>query len=134
MILLLLGLLAERQLGTLRTALVFFGGQFAAVTLFLLVTQLARYAGDGWLGLMVGCRADRPVRRPSWRSAGGQQARLQARSGGAGCGPHCAVALLLVLYIGHAETVLALAGALAGLLRLVGGGHGRRQPPPLHRP
>ena len=55
MILLLLGL-AERQLGTRRTAVFFFAGQFAAVTLFLLVTQLARYAGDGWLGLMVDAR------------------------------------------------------------------------------
>jgi phosphatidylglycerol lysyltransferase len=52
MILLLLGL-AERRLGSRRTAVFFFAGQFVAVSLFLLLTQLAHYAGDGWLGLMV---------------------------------------------------------------------------------
>ncbi len=55
MILLLLGL-AERHLGSLRTAVFFFAAQFAAVTLFLLITQVARYLGDGWLGLMVNAR------------------------------------------------------------------------------
>ena len=64
MILLLLGL-AERQLGTRRTAVFYFAAQFAAVTLFLLVTQLARYADDGWLGRMV----DAPVTRKAARTA-----------------------------------------------------------------
>ncbi|AXJ11362.1 bifunctional lysylphosphatidylglycerol flippase/synthetase MprF [Arthrobacter sp. PM3] len=113
MILLLLGL-AERRLGTLRTAVFFFAGQFAAVTLFLLVTQLARYLGDGWLGLMVSARLIGPyaailavalaasgLLSPLW------QRRLRTAV--------VSAALLLVLYVGHAETVVGLTGALAGL-------------------
>lgn len=112
MILLLLGL-AERRLGSRRAAVFFFAGQFAAVTMFLLFTQLARFAGDGWLGLMV----DAPLIGPyaavvaaSLASSGllptlwQRRLRTAVLSG----------SLLLVLYVGHAETVVGLAGALAG--------------------
>ncbi len=115
--LMILGLLgvAERQLGSLRTAVFFFAGQFAAVSLFLLVTQLARYAGDGWLGLMV----DAPLIGPYAAilavvlAACGLlptlwQRRLRTAA--------VSAALLLVLYVGHPETVVGLAGALAGLI------------------
>ncbi|MCU1518199.1 MAG: hypothetical protein JWQ75_2920, partial [Pseudarthrobacter sp.] len=114
MILLLLGL-AERKLGTVQAAVFFFASQFAAVTLFLLVTQVASYAGDGWLGLMadtglmgpyastlavglVGC-SRLPV---LW------QRRLRTAL--------VSVSLLLVLYVGHPETVIGLLGALLGLV------------------
>ncbi|MCU1516661.1 MAG: hypothetical protein JWQ75_1382, partial [Pseudarthrobacter sp.] len=114
MILLLLGL-AERKLGTAQAAVFFFAGQFAAVTLFLLITQVARYAGDGWLGLMadtglmgpyaptlavglVGC-SRLPV---LW------QRRVRTAL--------VSVSLLLVLYVGHPETVIGLLGALLGLV------------------
>ena len=113
MILLLLGL-AERRLGTLRTAGFFFGGQFAAVSLFLLFTQLARYAGDGWLGLMVDARLLGPY-----------AAVLAATLGASGLVPTLwqrrlrtgivSASLLLVLYVGHPETVVGFLGALAGL-------------------
>ncbi|ABK03980.1 protein of unknown function DUF470 [Arthrobacter sp. FB24] len=113
MILLFLGL-AERRLGTLRTAAFFFGGQFAAVSLFLLVTQLARFAGDGWLGLMVDARLIGPY-----------AAVLAAVLGASGLAPTLwqrrlrtgivSASLLLVLYVGHPETVVGFLGALAGL-------------------
>lgn len=113
MILLFLGL-AERRLGTLRTAGFFFGGQFAAVSLFLLVTQLARYAGDGWMGLMVDARLIGPY-----------AAVLAAVLGASGLAPTLwqrrlrtgivSASLLLVLYVGHPETVVGFLGALAGL-------------------
>ncbi|MGY3320452.1 bifunctional lysylphosphatidylglycerol flippase/synthetase MprF [Arthrobacter sp. TE12232] len=113
MILLLLGL-AERHLGTLRTAVFFFVGQFAAVTLFLLITQLARYLGDGWLGLMVSARLIGPyaavlavVLAASALLPTLWQRRLRTAV--------VSVSLLLVLYVGHAETVVGLCGALAGL-------------------
>ncbi|SDP54162.1 Lysylphosphatidylglycerol synthetase, C-terminal domain, DUF2156 family [Arthrobacter sp. ok909] len=113
MILLLLGL-AERHLGTLRTAVFFFVGQFAAVTLFLLITQLARYLGDGWLGLMVSARLIGPyaavlavVLAASGLLPTLWQRRLRTAV--------VSVSLLLVLYVGHAETVVGLCGALAGL-------------------
>ena len=113
MILLLLGL-AERQLGTRRTAVFFFAAQFAAVTLFLLLTQLARFAGDGWLGLMVEARLIGPyaaVLAVSLASCGLLPTLWQRRLRTA----VVSVSLLLVLYVGHAETVVGLAGALAGL-------------------
>jgi lysylphosphatidylglycerol synthetase-like protein (DUF2156 family) len=113
MILLLLGL-AERRLGSRRAAVFFFAGQFAAITLFLLFTQLARYAGDGWLGLMVDARLIGPyaaVLAASLASSGllptlwQRRLRTAVLSG----------SLLLVLYVGHPETVVGLAGALAGM-------------------
>lgn len=113
MILLLLGV-AERQLGTRRTAVFFFAGQFAAVTLFLLVTQLARFSGDGWLGLMVNARLIGPyaaVLAVSLAASGLLPTLWQRRLRTA----LVSASLLLVLYVGHAETVVGLAGALAGL-------------------
>ena len=113
MILLLLGL-AERHLGTLRTAVFFFVGQFAAVTLFLLITQVARYIGDGWLGLMVNARLIGPyaaVLAVSLAASGLLPTLWQRRLRTAGV----SASLLLVLYIGHPETVVGLCGALVGL-------------------
>ncbi len=113
MILLLLGL-AERQLGTRRTAVFYFAAQFAAVTLFLLVTQLARYADDGWLGRMVDARLMGPyaaVLAVSLASSGLLPTLWQRRLRTA----VVSVSLMLVLYVGHAETVVGFAGALAGL-------------------
>ncbi len=113
MILLLLGL-AERYLGTLRTAVFFFAGQYAAVTIFLLVTQLFRFAGDIWLGRMVDARLMGPyaaVLAVVLAASGLLPALWQRRL-------RIAVvsgALLLVLYSGHPGTVVGLAGALVGL-------------------
>ncbi|MGY2745832.1 bifunctional lysylphosphatidylglycerol flippase/synthetase MprF [Pseudarthrobacter sp. O4] len=113
MILLLLGL-AERRLGSRRTAAFFFAGQFAAVTLFLLLTQLARYAGDGWLGLMVDAGLIGPyaaVLAVSLASSGLLPTLWQRRLRTA----VVSASLLLVLYVGHPETIVGLAGALAGM-------------------
>ncbi|WP_211882717.1 bifunctional lysylphosphatidylglycerol flippase/synthetase MprF [Pseudarthrobacter albicanus] len=112
MMLLLLGL-AERQLGTVRTAFFFFAGQFAAVTLFLLLTQLSRYAGDGWLGLMADASLIGPyaaILAVTLAASGYLPTLWQRRLRTA----VLSAALLLVLYVGHAETVVGLAGALAG--------------------
>ena len=113
MILLLLGL-AERQLGTRRTAVFFFAAQFTAVTLFLLLTQLARFAGDGWLGPMVEARLIgpyAPILAVSLASCGLLPTLWQRRLRTA----VISASLLLVLYVGHAETIVGLAGALSGL-------------------
>jgi lysylphosphatidylglycerol synthetase-like protein (DUF2156 family) len=114
LIIALVGLL-EIRAGTVRTMLVFFGGQLAAVTVFALVTQLARYGGDGWLGPMVDAVQLGPY--PAVAACGtvaasfaGALWRRRLRIG------IFAVATMLVLYIGHAETILTLIGALAGLL------------------
>lgn len=113
MIFLLLGL-AERQLGLWRTILAFFGGQFASVSAFLLLTQLARYAGDDWLGGMVGTRLIGPYAAvlAAALAASGLlptlwQRRLRAAT--------LSLASLLLLYIGHPETVVGFLGALVGL-------------------
>lgn len=114
MILGLLGV-AERQLGSIRTAVFFFAGQFAAVTLFLLVTQLARYAGDGWLGLMVDAALIGPyaaILAVTLAACGLLPTLWQRRLRTA----VVSAALLLVLYVGHPETVVGLCGALAGLV------------------
>lgn len=125
MVLLLLGP-AERKLGTSAAAALFFGGQFAAVTLFLLLTQLAGHAGDGWLGPM----ADETLIGPyapvltaglaaSARLPVLWQRRLRALV--------LAGSLLLVLYVGHPETVVGLLGALVGLMAgwWIQSGHGQ---------
>ncbi|TAP45704.1 DUF2156 domain-containing protein [Arthrobacter sp. S39] len=114
MILVLLGL-AERKLGAPQTAAFFAAGQFGAVTLFLLITQVAGYAGDGWLGLMV-----------DYGLIGPYAAVLAVGLAGSGRLPVLwqrrlrtallSVSLMLVLYVGHAETVIGLLGALLGLL------------------
>lgn len=113
MILLLLGL-AERRLGTLRTAVFYGVGQFASVTLFLLLTQLARFAGDGWLGMMPDDRLSGPyaaVLAVALAASGGLPALWQRRLRTA----LLSGSLLLVLYVGHAESVAGLLGALVGL-------------------
>ncbi|WP_354145896.1 DUF2156 domain-containing protein [Arthrobacter sp. 754] len=113
MILLLLGL-AERRLGPLRTGLIFLCGQFAGVTVFLLLTQLARYAGDGWLGLMADYSLIGPyaaVLTVSMAASGHLPLLWRRRLWTA----VLSVALLLVLYVGHPETVIGLIGAVLGL-------------------
>ncbi|MET3204696.1 UNVERIFIED_ORG: lysylphosphatidylglycerol synthetase-like protein (DUF2156 family) [Arthrobacter sp. UYEF13] len=129
MILLLLGL-AERTLGPLQTAAYFLGGQFAAVAVFLLVTQLARYAGDGWLGLMADYSLIGPyaaVLAASLAASGriGLLWRRRLRTA------LLSVSLLLVLYVGHAETVIGLVGAAVGLAASWWnqGDHGQLHPP-----
>lgn len=114
MIVVLLGL-AERKLGTAAAAALFFGGQFAAVTLFLLLTQLAAVVGDGWLDLMaddvlIGPYA--PVLTAGLAASGRLPVLWQRRFRTA----VLSVSLLLVLYVGHAETVIGLLGAVLGLL------------------
>lgn len=114
MILLLLGL-AERKLGTLQAALFFAAAQFGAVTLYLLVTQLARYAGDGWLGLMADTGLIGPYAAvlAVGLAASGRLSVLWQRRLRTGL---VSVSLLLVLYVGHPETVIGLLGALLGLI------------------
>ncbi|WP_444964470.1 bifunctional lysylphosphatidylglycerol flippase/synthetase MprF [Pseudarthrobacter enclensis] len=114
MMVLLLGL-AERKLG-LRAAIgLFFGGQFASVTVFLLVTQLAAYVGDGWLDTMADDNLIGPY-APVLTAGLAASARItllwQRRLRTA----VLTISLLLVLYVGHAETVIGLIGALLGLL------------------
>lgn len=114
MILLLLGL-AERRLGASATAALFFGGQFAAVTLFLLLTQLAGYVRDGWLDAMgddilIG---PYPAVLTAVLAASGRLPVLWQRRLRTGV---LSISLLLVLYIGHPETVLGLIGSVLGLL------------------
>jgi phosphatidylglycerol lysyltransferase len=114
MILVLLGL-AERKLGTAAAVALFLGGQFGAVTVFLLITQLAGYVGDGWLDLMADDILIGPY--PAVLAAGlaatGRLPVLWQRRLRTGV---LSISLLLVLYIGHAETVIGLIGAVLGLL------------------
>ncbi|MFJ5860438.1 bifunctional lysylphosphatidylglycerol flippase/synthetase MprF [Pseudarthrobacter sp. NPDC092439] len=113
MLLFLLGP-AERKLGTPAAAVLFFGGQFAAVTLFLLLTQVAGHAGDSWLGNMADGTLIGPY-APVLTAGLAASARLpvlwQRRLRAA----VLAGSLLLVLYVGHPETVVGLMGALLGL-------------------
>ncbi len=114
MIVVLLGL-AERRLGTRAAIALLLGGQFAAVTLFLLVTQIAGYVGDGWLDRMADDVLIGPY-APLLTAGLAGSARLpvlwQRRLRTA----VLSVSLLLVLYVGHAETVIGLLGALLGLV------------------
>ena len=113
MILVLVGV-AEKRLGALATAVLFFGGQFASVTVFLLLTQVARYTGDGWLGLM----ADNSLIGPYAAvltvslAASGRLPVLWTRRLRTTV---LSISLLLVLYVGHAETVIGFLGAVLGL-------------------
>lgn len=114
MIVVLLGL-AERKLGTRVAAGLLLCGQFAAVTLFLLITQLAGYARDGWLDQMADDILIGPYGPVLIAGLAGSarlpvlwQRRLRTAV--------VSVSLLLVLYVGHAETVIGLLGALLGLL------------------
>ncbi|MFE4078049.1 phosphatidylglycerol lysyltransferase domain-containing protein [Paenarthrobacter sp. YIM B13468] len=113
MILFLLGL-AERRFGFFRTAGVFLGSQFACVAAFLLVTQVARYMDDGWISRMVDTRLIGPYGALVATALAASamlptlwQRRLRTVV--------LSLSLLLVLYIGHAETVMGLVGALLGL-------------------
>ena len=114
MMVLLLGL-AERKLGRRAAIGLFFGGQFASVTVFLLVTQLAAYVGDGWLDTMADDNLIGPY-APVLTAGLAASARItllwQRRLRTA----VLTISLLLVLYVGHAETVIGLIGALLGLL------------------
>ncbi|HSN36911.1 MAG TPA: rhomboid family intramembrane serine protease, partial [Arthrobacter sp.] len=113
MILVLLGL-AERVLGTRRTAVFYFAAQFAAVTLFLLLTQLAGHVDDGWLSRMVDARLMGPyaaVLAVSLASSGLLPTLWQRRLRTG----VVSLSLMLVLYVGHPETVVGFVGALAGL-------------------
>ena len=114
MILVLLGL-AERKLGALQAAVFFAAGQFGSVTLFLLVTQVARYAGDGWLGLMADSGFIGPYAAVLCvgLAASGRLPVLWQRRLRTGL---VSVSLLLVLYVGHPETVIGFLGALLGLV------------------
>ncbi|TLM82359.1 DUF2156 domain-containing protein [Pseudarthrobacter sp. NamE2] len=114
MIIVLLGL-AERKLGSRAAAGLLFGGQFAAVTLFLLITQLAQYAGDGWLDRMADDILIGPY-GPVLAAGLAGSARLPVLWQRRFRTAVVSVSLLLVLYIGHAETVIGLLGALLGLL------------------
>lgn len=114
MILFLLGL-AERQLGSLNTAGVFFGSQFCCISAFLLVTQVAQYVDDGWLSVMADIRLIGPYGAVLATALAASallptlwQRRLRTVL--------LSISLLLVLYVGHAETVVGFLGALIGLL------------------
>ncbi len=114
MILLLLGL-AERQLGSPKTAGVFFGSQFGCISAFLLVTQVAQYVDDGWLSEMADTRLIGPYGAILATALAASallptlwQRRLRTVV--------LSLSLLLVLYVGHAETVVGFLGALIGLL------------------
>lgn len=106
---------AETAYGSLRAAALFLVGDFASVTVFFALTQLARFGGDGWLGSMV----DDPVLGPypaalftamaASRSLGILW-RRRLRTAVVG------IALMLTLYVGHSETVLGLIGALLGIV------------------
>lgn len=125
MILLLLGP-AERKLGTLAAAALFFGGQFAAVTLFLLLTQLAGHAGDSWLGPMADEALIGPY-APALTAGLAASARLPVLWQRRLRALVLAGSLLLVLYVGHPETVVGLLGALVGLMAgwWIQSGHGQ---------
>lgn len=106
--------ISERSLGPWRTLALFFGGQLASLVVFFAVTQLANWSGDDWLGSMV----DVPVLGPypaalvcgvAASSSLGTLMRRRVRA------TVLAVAGMLVLYVGHSETVLGLIGALVGL-------------------
>lgn len=106
---------AERAFGPLRTIALFFGGQLVSLIAFFTVAQIAQWAGDDWIGAMV----DVPVLGP-------YPAALVCGLGASGTlgafvrrrlrAVVLAVAGMLVLYVGHSETVLGLIGALVGLM------------------
>ncbi|MEI2279073.1 DUF2156 domain-containing protein [Paenarthrobacter ilicis] len=113
MMLFLLGL-AERHLGSSRTALVLLGTQFGCVSAFFLVTQVARHVDDGWLSRMADLRLIGPYGAILATALAASaslptlwQRRLRTVT--------LSTSLLLVLYVGHAETVVGLLGALLGL-------------------
>lgn len=105
---------AETAYGSWKAAALFFLGDFASVTVFFALTQLARIGGDGWLGSMV----EDPVLGPypaalftgmAASPALGVLWRRRLRTAAVG------IAAMLTLYVGHSETVLGLIGALLGI-------------------
>lgn len=114
MILILLGL-AERSLGAWAAVVLLLGGQFASISVFLLLTQVAAFVGDGWLDTMTDVVLIGPY-APVLAAGLAASARIpvlwQRRLRTA----VLSVSLLLVLYVGHPETVIGLLGALLGLL------------------
>ena len=133
MILLLLGL-AERQLGAAHGR-VLFAGQFAAVTLFLLMTQLARYAGDGWLGLMVDARLIGPYAAVLAVVAGVQRTAADPVAAAAAHGRAVGVAAARAVRGACGDGSRACRGAGRPGGRMVDPGrHGHPAPAPLHRP
>lgn len=113
MILFLLGL-AERNFGSARTAAVFLASQFACVSAFLLVTQVAGDVDDGWLGRMADARLIGPygaVLATTLAASAFLPALWQRRLRTVAL----SISLLLVLYVGHAETVVGFLSALIGL-------------------
>nr|WP_156144001.1 DUF2156 domain-containing protein [Sinomonas humi] len=105
---------SERAFGPLRTIALFFGGQLVSLIAFFAVAQIAQWAGDDWIGAMV----DVPVLGPypaalvcGLGASGTLRAFIRRRLRAV----VIAVAGMLVLYIGHSETVLGLIGALVGL-------------------
>lgn len=114
MVLIFLGF-SERHLGSLRTAGLFLGCQFACVTAFLLVTQVAQYVNDGWLSAMVDHRLIGPygaVLATGLAASAKLTALWQRRFRTVAL----SLTLLLVLYVGHPETVVGFLGALVGLV------------------
>ncbi|MCY0905351.1 bifunctional lysylphosphatidylglycerol flippase/synthetase MprF [Arthrobacter sp. H14-L1] len=105
--------LLELRIGSLRAAVVFLYGNIAAIAAFTLATQLARYWGDSWLGTMSEAvlLGPYPAAVACAVAAAGTLGPLWRRRLRVGV---FAAALMLVLYIGHAESVLVLAGALSG--------------------
>lgn len=114
MIVVLLGL-AERRLGTRAAIGLLLVGQFAAVSLFLLLTQLAVAVGDGWLDRMADVVLIGPY-APVLAAGLAGSARLPVLWQRRLRTVVLSISLLLVLYVGHAETVIGLIGALLGLL------------------
>ncbi|WP_136609720.1 DUF2156 domain-containing protein [Sinomonas albida] len=105
---------SERVFGAWRTLALFFGGQLASIIAFFAVAQIARWSGDDWLGSMV----DVPILGPypaalvcGLAASGSLGALIRRRLRAL----VLAVATMLVLYVGHSETVLGLIGALLGL-------------------
>ncbi|MFP3578365.1 DUF2156 domain-containing protein [Arthrobacter sp. SIMBA_036] len=114
MILFLLSL-AERRFGALKTAAIFLGSQFACVSAFLMITQVAVYADDGWLSRMADTALIGPygaILATTLAASGLFSTLWQRRLRTA----VLALSILLVLYVGHAETVMGLIGALIGLI------------------
>lgn len=106
---------AEMAYGSLKAAALFFIGDFASVTVFFALTQLARFGGDGWLGSMVGDPVLGPYPAALFTAMAASPSlgilwRRRLRTAVIG------IAAMLTLYVGHSETVLGLIGALLGLV------------------
>ncbi len=88
----------------------FFGSQFGCISAFLLVTQVAQYVDDGWLSEMADTRLIGPYGAILATALAASallptlwQRRLRTVV--------LSISLLLVLYVGHAETVVGFLGA-----------------------